>query len=95
MEKIKLSSSEIKTVTDFFSGEKYAVCVLHKIYSGEQGAYYFSHYEPRIHSVYETKEDAINFIKYNGDFHGSYIIPITQITREQRAKSDNPFYIGK
>lgn len=79
MAKIKLASSETKTINGVFGVEQYAVVVLAPEYSEDKK---FLYYKTRIYSIHENKEDAINFIKYNVSFHGSYIIPITQINRE-------------
>lgn len=84
MKKIKLATTETKIVKEIFSVEKYAVVEIIPEYSTD--GYYILYYKPRIISMHESKEDAINYIKGHPG-SGTFIVPMTQILKEQYVQS--------
>ena len=81
--KTKLATTETKIVKEIFGVEKYAVVELIRRYN-DLG--YFSHYDLMISSIHESKEDAIKYIQDN-DSYGAFIVPMTQILKEQCVQS--------
>ena len=81
--KTKLATTETKIVKEIFGVEKYAVVELIARYD-DYG--YFSYYELKIRSIYESKDDAIKYIQDN-DIYGLFIVPMTQILKEQYVQS--------
>ena len=80
MKKIKLASSETKTVNEVFGVEQYAVVGLSREISEDRETILY--YKPRIYSIHETKEDAIKCIQDNNDY-GAFVVPMTEIIKEQ------------
>ena len=84
MKKLNQQRQKQKSSKKFFSVEKYAVVEIIPEYSTD--GYYILYYKPRIISMHESKEDAINYI--NGHLgSGTFIVPMTQILKEQYVQS--------
>lgn len=83
MKETKLATVETKIIKHIFGVEKYAVVELIRRYNDLD---YFSHYDLRISSIHESKEDAIKWIQDN-DSYGAFIVPMTRILKEQYVQS--------
>ena len=82
--KTKLATTETKIVKEIVCVEKYAVVELSAEFYEDRD--YILYYKPRIYSIHESKEDAIKWIQDN-DSYGAFIVPMTQILKEQYVKS--------
>ena len=83
MKETELATVETKIVKKIFGVEKYAVVELIARYDDCD---YFSHYDLKIRSIHESKEDAIKWIQDN-DSYGAFIVPMTRILKEQYVQS--------
>ena len=82
--KTKLATVETKIVKEIVGVEKYAVVGLAAEISEDRETILY--YEPKIYSIHESKEDAIKWIQDN-DSYGAFIVPMTQILKEQYVQS--------
>lgn len=80
MKETKLATVETKIVKNIFGVEKYAVVRISPVHTEDK--YRVLYYNPTIMSIHESKEDAIKWIQDN-DSYGTFIIPMTQILKEQ------------
>ena len=80
MKKTKLATTETKIIKEIFGVEKYAVVDLSAEFCEDRDSILY--YKPRIYSIHESKEDAIKWIQDN-DSYGAFIVPMTQILKEQ------------
>ena len=84
MKETKLATVETKIVKEIVGVEKYAVVGLAAEISEDRETILY--YEPKIKRVYESKDDAIKWIQDN-DSYGAFIVPMTQILKEQYVQS--------
>ena len=84
MKETKLATVETKIVKEIVSVEKYAVVDLSAEFCEDRDSILY--YKPRIYSIHESKEDAIKWIQDN-DSYGAFIVPMTQILKEQYVQS--------
>ena len=84
MKETKLATVETKIVKEIVGVEKYAVVKIIPEYSEDK--YRVLYYKPKIMSIHESKEDAIKWIQDN-DSYGAFIVPMTQILKEQYVQS--------
>lgn len=82
MKETKLSTVETKIVKEIFGVEKYAVVDIIARYD-DNG--YISGYVPKIRSMHESKDDAINYIQCN-DSYGMFIVPMTQLLKKEHVQ---------
>ena len=82
--KTKLATTETKIVKEIFGVEKYAVVDLSAEFCEDRD--YILYYKAKIYIIHESKEDAIKWIQDN-DSYGAFIVPMTQILKEQYVKS--------
>ena len=83
MKKTKLAMVETKIVKEIFGVEKYAVVELIARYDD---CGYFSYYELKIRSIYESKDDAIKYIQDSNNY-GKFIVPMIQILKKEYVQS--------
>ena len=80
MKETELATVETKIVKKIFGVEKYAVVDLSAEFCEDGDSILY--YKPRIYNIHESKEDAIKWIQDN-DSYGAFIVPMTQILKEQ------------
>lgn len=87
MKKIKLASSETKTVNEIFATERYFILKPLKMVWENDAGERFIDYFLNILEIHESREAALNAIKNNKYYNDVYISPATHITKEQYVKS--------